>query len=297
MTQLVGIFDTLFKSQMTCYDLLVSQMTFEDFKAGVAAAEPCQGPAIWFICKEQEILVAREEAGIALPVVEDAGDLGFSPAVRHFLGTAGGRPCLAAEVAADSAAPGGYAFEGLRSLFGSISDGFFSIAARALEVLEWDRAHRFCGACATATVAKSDERARQCPACGSLSYPRISPAVIVAVVRGDRILLARAHRFPPGLYSVLAGFVEPGESLEECVAREVREETGIEVKGLRYFASQPWPFPHSLMIAFTAEYGGGEIRIDDSEVVDAGWYAADALPDIPAPITVARRLIDWFRAG
>jgi NAD+ diphosphatase len=121
--------------------------------------------------------------------------------------------------------------------------------------------------------------------------------VIVAVIRGKRILLARARRFPPGFYSVLAGFVEPGETLEECVSREVREETGIEVKNLRYFASQPWPFPHSLMVAFTAEHAAGEITVDPSEIVEASWYSADALPHLPDPITVARKLIDWFVAG
>ncbi len=160
--------------------------------------------------------------------------------------------------------------------------------------MEWDLSHRFCGRCGAATVLKEGEQARECPACRSLSYPRISPAVIVAVVRGDRILLARAARSPPGLYSVLAGYVEPGETLEECVRREVREETGIEVANLRYFASQPWPFPHSLMIAFTAEHASGEIAVDGVEILDAGWYRADGLPGIPGPMTVARRLIDWF---
>jgi NAD+ diphosphatase len=214
----------------------------------------------------------------------------------HFLGVADGIPCRAIEAPPELGAPHGWAFEGLRSLFGLLSDTFFRVAARALEVLEWDRGHRFCGKCGTATTLKDGERARECPRCGHLSYPRISPAVIVAVVRAEKILLARARRFPPGFYSVLAGFVEPGETLEECVAREVREETGIEVKNLKYFRSQPWPFPHSLMIAFTAEYAGGEIAVDQSELLDAGWYSADAIPSIPDPITVARKLIDWFLA-
>jgi NAD+ diphosphatase len=143
-------------------------------------------------------------------------------------------------------------------------------------------------------MLKAGELAMECTACGQLSYPRISPAVIVAILRDEKILLARANRFPSGFYSVLAGFVEPGETLEQCAKREVREETGIEVKNLRYFSSQPWPFPHSLMVAFTAEYAAGEIRIDPSEIADAGWYSADALPLIPDPITVARKLIDWY---
>jgi NAD+ diphosphatase len=140
----------------------------------------------------------------------------------------------------------------------------------------------------------------RCPACGLSSYPRLAPAIIIAVVRrtdnGPRLLLARNHRFPPGRYSVVAGFVEPGESLEECAEREVLEEVGIRIANLRYFGSQPWPFPHSLMVAFTAEYAGGAITLDGSEIADAGWFAADALPQLPPRMSIARRLIDWFAA-
>jgi len=108
------------------------------------------------------------------------------------------------------------------------------------------------------------------------------------------LLLARARRFPTAMYSVLAGFVEPGESLEETVAREVKEEVGLLLKDIRYFGSQPWPFPHSLMIGFTATYAGGEITLDDDEIVDAGWYTVDQLPPLPGKISIARKLIDWF---
>jgi NAD+ diphosphatase len=129
----------------------------------------------------------------------------------------------------------------------------------------------------------------------------LNPAVIVAVLRDDRLLLARSHRHPPGRYSVLAGFVEPGETLEECVAREIKEEVGLDVENIRYFGSQPWPFPHSLMIAFTCDAPSGEIELDETEMAEAGWYGADALPLVPPPPTISRRLIDWFvsrgRAG
>jgi NAD+ diphosphatase len=122
----------------------------------------------------------------------------------------------------------------------------------------------------------------------------MSPAIIVAVVRGRTILLGHAARFPGAMYSVLAGFVEPGESLEDCVRREVKEETGVKVKDIRYFGSQPWPFPNSLMVGFTAEYAGGEITMDEKEIVDARWFTADSLPTIPDKISIARKLIDWF---
>jgi NAD+ diphosphatase len=270
--------------------------TFDEFAPGNQEQARLTGPSYWLIFQGGRILISAGEGNSRLPFLEDLSSLGLEVERAHYLGMADGNPCRTVEVPTDVPAPEAWTFEGIRSLFGRISNGFFAVAARALEVLEWDRTHRFCGTCGTAPTFKEGERARECPSCGHLGYPRISPAVIVAVVKEDKLLLARARRFPPGFYSVLAGYVEPGETLEECVAREVREETGIEVKNLRYFASQPWPFPHSLMVAFTAEYAGGEVRIDESELLDAGWYAADALPSLPDPITVARRLINWFTA-
>ena len=223
--------------------------------------------------------------------------LGVSTERSHLIGCLEGAGCRALDVPRGTEPPSGWTFEAVRSLFSSIPDGFFGAAARAMEIADWDRSHRFCGTCGSPTVLKPGERALECTACGSLSYPRISPAAIVAVVRDRRILLARARRFPPTMYSVLAGFVEPGETLEQCVAREVHEESGIEVKNIRYFDSQPWPFPHSLMVAFTADYAGGEIQVDETEIVEADWFTADAFPELPHPVSVARRLINWFAEG
>jgi NAD+ diphosphatase len=127
-----------------------------------------------------------------------------------------------------------------------------------------------------------------------LFYPRLSPAVIVLVSCGDKVLLARSPGFPPGMYSVLAGFVEPGESIEETIGREIREEVGIEVENLGYFGSQPWPFPNSLMIGFTAEHAGGELCTDPAEIEDAGWYSAGDLPPLPPKVSIARAMIDEF---
>jgi NAD+ diphosphatase len=133
-----------------------------------------------------------------------------------------------------------------------------------------------------------------CPQCGLINYPRLSPAVIVAVLKNNKILLGRNKRFKLPFYSVLAGFVEPGETLEQCVKREIHEEVGITVKNIRYFGSQPWPFPDSLMIAFTADYAGGDIHLDGSEIIDAAWFGKDNLPQIPPRISIARQLIEWF---
>ena len=173
-------------------------------------------------------------------------------------------------------------------------------AGRAVQIIEWSRTHRFCGRCATETVSSgAHERAKKCPACGLLAFPRLAPAIIVLVTDDqNRALLARGATFSMPLYSCLAGFVEAGENMEEAVAREVREEVGIEVRDIRYIASQPWPFPHSLMLGFTARYAGGDLVLDEKEILDANWYTPDALPNIPPRISIARRLIDsWVAAS
>jgi NAD+ diphosphatase len=227
-----------------------------------------------------------------VPEVDGLERLGLAPLREQYIGCLGGRGVYMAEVAADAAPPAGWAFEGLRRLLVRVDAAFFALASRAFQIREWDRCHQYCGACGAPTVLKGGERARECGACGQLHYPRLSPVVMILIRRGQELLLARSPRFPPGMYSALAGFVEPGETLEECAAREVREEVGVEIASLRYFASQSWPFPHSLMIAFNAEHGGGEIRLGDPEIEDAGWYAPGRLPALPHPLSIARRLIN-----
>jgi NAD+ diphosphatase len=202
-----------------------------------------------------------------------------------------GLPCFAAEL---EELPGAADVElaPLRHVFGLLGMEAFSLAGRAVQLLDWQRHHRYCGACATPTEKLVDEFARHCPACGLDVYPRLSPAVMVLVKRGDQLLLARGPRFTPGMYSALAGFVEPGETLEQCAAREVREEVGIDIANLRYFGSQPWPFPNSLMVAFFADYAGGELRPDGDEIESAAWFPVTGLPLLPGPISIARWLID-----
>jgi NAD+ diphosphatase len=169
------------------------------------------------------------------------------------------------------------------------------MVGRATQIIEWATTHRFCGRCATPTERLAAERCMKCPACGFLGYPRIAPAVIVLVRRGPEALLARGARFPVPFYSTLAGFVEVGESLEETLVREVREEVGIEVTAPRYFGSQSWPFPHSLMVGFFAEWAAGDLRADGKEILDARWFRADDLPAIPPRLSIARLLIDaWI---
>ena len=274
------------------------------FVSRVDAPGDGAGDVYWFLFQNDRLVVLTGDAEqVTVPCLADPAGLGLSPVRRQYLGyleNGTGAPvhCYSAECDPALSLGEGMAAEGLRQLYTRLDDTFFTIAGRAVQIVDWDRNHQFCGRCATPTESMPNERARRCPNCGLSSYPRISPATICAVTRhsedGERILLARNHRFPAGRYSVLAGFVEAGESLEECVAREIDEEVGIQVKNIRYFGSQPWPFPNSLMIGFTAEYADGDIVLEDAEIADAQWFAADNLPQLPPPMSIARRLIDDF---
>jgi NAD+ diphosphatase len=209
-------------------------------------------------------------------------------ASRHYLGRLDAQDCWVLGLAE---APPGWQTLPLRAAMMQLPPELAALAGRAAQVLEWERTHRFCGVCGTLTEPQAHERSLRCPSCGHTAYPRISPAMMALVWRPSELLLARAPRFIPGMYSALAGFVEPGETLEECVAREVAEEVGVRVKNLRYFGSQSWPFPHSLMVAFTAEWDGGEIVAQAEEIEHAAWYRWDALPDIPPRFSIAGYLI------
>ncbi len=264
------------------------------------------GPAYWFIFQGDKLLVQRAGHRATVPLTADINPLGLPLMRRIYLGflrEADGAQihCYGAEIAGDAPVADGMIAEGLRQLYPQLDETLFSLAGRAIQIVAWDRMHQFCGQCGAPTETVATERAKLCPRCGLSSYPRLSPAIIIAVLRpteaGTRLLLARNHRFPPGRYSVIAGFVEPGETLEECACREVLEEVGIQIKNVHYFGSQPWPFPNSLMIGFTAEYDSGEFDLEAAEIADAGWFTADALPGLPPKMSIARRLIDWFVAG
>jgi NAD+ diphosphatase len=239
-----------------------------------------------------DLRVRARPAWARLPLQKNHNWLGSEPARTLYLGRLGGVHCWAAELGPDATAPAGHAWEGLRPLFSVLDDDHFALAGRALQLLQWDRDHKYCGRCGTPTQAKREERVRVCPACKLSAYPRVAPAVMALIRKQDQILLARSPHFPPGMYSALAGFVEPGESLEQCLAREVEEEVGVRISNSRYFASQPWPFPHSLMIAFVCEYAGGEIKPQAGEIDDAKWFQVLQLPKLPSKISIARRLID-----
>ncbi|SIQ90854.1 NAD(+) diphosphatase [Aquipseudomonas alcaligenes] len=187
-------------------------------------------------------------------------------------------------------------WQGLRQFMLQADYPTFRMLSFAEQVAHWDLNHRFCGRCGSRNRQVPGERCLRCPECGLDSYARISPSMIVLVTRGDELLLARSPRFVPGVYSTLAGFVEPGESAEECVVREVHEEVGIQVGNLQYLGSQGWPFPHSLMLGFHAEYVGGEIVPQPEEIEDSRWFAINQLPPLPMQRSIARYLIDLYVA-
>ena len=222
-------------------------------------------------------------------------DAGLAPARVHAIGRLEGHAHVAVALddsVSPKALPGGLRAAGLRNWFGVIDDRTLGIAMRAVQVLEWDRTHRFCGACGTRTEASAQERSLACPSCGLTVYPRISPAMMVLVRRGREMLLGRGVNFPPGRYSALAGFMEAGETIEETIDREVFEEVGVRVRNPRYFGSQSWPFPNSLMIAFHADWADGEIRVNPTELADAQWFTPENLPQLPPRLSVARALIE-----
>jgi NAD+ diphosphatase len=256
--------------------------------------------AHWFVVRQGKVLVYEGPEGLTIP--RRPGEPPVPEFARHVIGTLRGVISYAVDAGDDDTLgePEGYRWVPLRGLFGQVDDVTWTAAGRAEQIVAWDRTHRFCGRCGSETQRHPNERARVCPNCRLMQFPRLSPATITLVTRGEReeeVLLAHGRQFGARFYSCIAGFVEPGESLEQCVAREVEEEVGITVRDVRYFSSQPWPFPNSLMIGFQARYASGELNLQESEIVDAGWFTADNLPPHPqGGMSIAGWLIeDWLR--
>jgi NAD+ diphosphatase len=266
------------------------------FVPGVTFPSELTAPAWWFAFKDNQLLVQIDGENYQIPQLYSLLDIGLDPIRTQFLGTLNNQPCYSAELSIDVQVPTDMTLRGLREVYGRLDEDLFALSGRAVQIVEWDRTHQFCGHCATPMQQLPTERAKRCPHCSLVNYPRLSPAVIVLIARGEELLLARAPHFPKGMYGLIAGFVEPGESLEDTIVREVHEEVGITIKNPRYFGSQPWPFPNSLMIGFTAEYESGEIAIDPQELETAAWFYKYDLPTIPPRISIARKLIDWFVA-
>lgn len=256
--------------------------------------EVFRGKSIYLVCRPGGDVLVRSETDMGFPEFGDSeATLPDWPRVK--IGTLDKQPVLMVSAAQDADPPSGYLWTNIRPLLGGLDSGQLEALCRASMLSSWDSDHRFCGRCGTLTVQDSRESAKVCPSCAYRSYPRVSPAMIVRIVNGDKILLAHNSHFPDGVYSCVAGFVESGETLENTVIREIREEVGLEVTEPRYLSSQAWPFPHSLMLGFETTADGEPVP-DGVEIVDAKWFSADELPHIPRHGTIARWLIDdWLK--
>ena len=267
-------------------------VTPETFLRAYPPAVPAPGPALWLPFYNGEMLT-RTGADSAVSLYRGtAGDLdALGLNVPLYLGTLNGLPCLTAEADLDGDFPDGWTATNLRGLFEKLSDAEYSLAGYASQILFWRRTSIFCPVCGHRTEAKEGDWGRKCPECGHVGYPPVSPATLVLVEDGPRLLLAQK----PGWgsrWSILAGFVEPGESLEECVRREVEEEVGVKVGRVSYAGSQTWPFPHQVMVGFIAEYDGGKLAPDGTELERAAWFTRASLPDLPPLPSLSRQMID-----
>ncbi|NRA59363.1 MAG: NAD(+) diphosphatase [Psychrobium sp.] len=249
--------------------------------------------ALWFFCRDNQLMMCSE----GLLPRGKLRDIDFEfdqQCPSYLLGYHDSKPCILIDLQHQTIelASSQNHWLDLRALMASLPHELSLMAGRACQVANFIRTHQFCGQCGQRMFSIAWEVASQCKGCGHRAYPRISPAVIMAVVKDGKILLAQNKRHQGGVYSVLAGFVEVGESLEQTVAREVLEEVGLTVKNIRYFGSQPWPFPHNMMIAYLCDYDSGEIKIEPNELIAADWFDASNLPEIPSNQTIAREMIE-----
>lgn len=257
--------------------------TPKDFKELLSPQDGFE--SCWYIFSGDQILISADKK--SLP-----HELSLKLQRKICMGALENTNVLIGEILDKQEPPDGWFFCELRSLFGVLSDKHYALAGRAMQLLTWDQTHAYCGSCGNTTVAKETERCRECTSCGCLAYPKLAPVVMVLVKKGEKILLARGPHFPNNMYSILAGFVNPGETLEQCLCREVYEEVGITVKNIRYFGSQPWPFSNSLMIGYICEWENGEINIDPVEIEEAGFFDPSNLPNLPPYLSLARIMID-----
>lgn len=240
------------------------------------------------------LLVKESLDDLHIPAFDEIRKLKINYESEFFLGEYEDKSCFAIEISNEIHLPDSFKLVPLREIGMLMEEEIFEIAGRASEILNWDRNHKFCGRCGAETEDKKDELAKICPKCSNIMYPVICPAIIVAITKDDKILLAHNSNFKNNMYSLIAGFVEAGENLKSAVKREVFEEIGIKVKNIRYYKSSSWPFPNSLMIGFFAEYDSGEIKVDGSEIVDARWFKKDNFPNLPQKYSLARKIINEF---
>lgn len=281
-------------SKLDCYpapvDLPFNRASLNDnFHPGTPDQDP-GGDGVWLPLQGLNLLTIDSEQGQQLPTGESPFLIAASPPL--YIGQWQGRPCRLLRVADHMQVPPQLHKHPLRATDPELSIELLSLAGIGHMILHWEQTSSHCGYCGEKTIRLSNEWGRECKACNNHHYPRIHPCVIGLVIKGDEILLARKAEWADGRYSLVAGFVEFGECLEEAMARETLEETNIQIKNIRYLGSQSWPFPSQLMCGFVADYAGGEIELRDKELADAKWCKLDQLPTLPPTRSIARHLID-----
>ncbi len=252
----------------------------------------------WFVFFRDQLLIEKKNGQCGIPFGEEPPVPVPVGSTIHLIGSVEGHPAKAYAVYAPVIEDAGRTrhMTGLRSSYDCLSWEAYSMAGKAFQILDWDLNSRYCPRCGVPTTQISPI-AKKCPECRQEIYPRISPAIIVLIRKGDSILLVRAHNFRGTFSGLVAGFLEPGESVEECVYREVMEETKLRIKNLKYFGSQPWPYPGGIMLGFTADYDSGRLTLQKEELSTGAFYTRDNLPEIPKKLSLARRLIDAWLEG
>ncbi len=271
----------------------------KDFAGKMDATPSTATP--WFVFFKDQLLLkkgytAHGETKYGIPVsTEPPLNLGDGNRIHEVL-SPDGRQVRAFAVKDPVAETEEWVMIGLRASYDYIPTDEYRSAGKAYQILYWDEHSRFCPVCGTATEQHTPIM-KKCPECGNEMFPPVSTAVIVLIRRGEEVLLVHARNFRGTFYGLVAGFLEAGETLEECVEREVWEETGLKIKNIRYFGNQSWPYPSGLMVGFTADYESGEIKLQEDELSAAAFFSKDNLPEIPRKLSIARKLIDWWLDG
>lgn len=247
---------------------------------------------LWFIYNNNNLIIIDSKSDTRIPTFNEV-KLFYNDLVGIYtLGEFNKRTCFCGELPSHIDLPSNFRSIPLMEATKLFNNDIFSLCGKAYQIVYWNQTHKFCGRCGSKTNTLENEFAKVCPSCGFTSYPRISPAIIVGITKGDKMLLAHNKSFPNDVHSTIAGFLDPNETLDHCIKREIYEEVGIKIKNIKYFDSQPWPYPNSLMIGFTAEYESGEISVDGKEITHADWYDKFNLPNLPDETTIARRIIN-----
>ena len=248
----------------------------------------------WFVFYKDQLLLEKKENGtFALPYGEIPPITIKEKTTVHTITTLEGKTCKSFSLSSPFEESAQYVMTGLRASYDYLPLSHYQAAGKAHEILHWDRNSRFCSACGT-PMEQQTPIMKKCPECGNEMYPPVSTAIIVLIRKGKEILLVHARNFRGTFHGLVAGFLETGETLEQCVEREVMEETRLKVKNITYFGSQPWPYPSGLMVGFIADYESGEIKLQADELSSGAFYSKDNLPEIPRKLSIARKLIDWW---